>query len=107
MSYGPDIRCEWSAWYNRMPGAGDTDLHVVGRCRLPSGSIKVTLEPGNVGTVPDPSLFALQATVEVPEVGTGDWVEREVPWQGDAGQDVKTVRIQGDLQAEVPVTIAS
>ena len=108
MSYGggPNITCEWSAWYNRMPGTDDPNLHVAGRCQLPSGSIQITLKPGDEGIVDEPDLFVLEATVEVPDVGTDDFVEREVTWEGDAGPDITRVRIQGDLQAEIEVTDA-
>ena len=102
----PNISCEWSAWYNRMPGTSDPCLHVAGRCTLPSGSIQISLEPGNVGVGPEPGLFVLQATVEVPDVGTDDVVEREVSWEGDVGPDIKRVRIQGDLDADIDVTDA-
>jgi hypothetical protein len=104
MSYGgPNISCEWSAWYNRMPGTDDPNLHVSGRCTLPSGSIEIALAPGNEGTVNEPDLFVLEATVKVPDVGTDDVVEREVTWEGDAGPDIKRVRIQGDLEADIEV----
>ncbi len=104
MSYGgPNISCEWSAWYNRMPGSDDPNLHVSGRCELPSGSIRITLEPGNEGIVDEPDLFVLEAKVEVPEVGTDDFVEREVTWEDDVGPDIKRVRVQGDLDANIEV----
>ena len=105
MNETPNIDCEWSAWYNRQPPGDDPDLHVVGRCKLPSGSIQVRLEQGNEGIVDNPKLFVLECSVEVPPVGTDDWVEREVSWQDDVGQDVETVRIQGDLSATVKVDI--
>lgn len=105
MSYDdkPNITCKWDAWYNRQPGADDPNLHVVGRCQLPSGSIQITLEPGNEGIMDEPDLFVLQAKVEVPDVGTDDFVEREVSWEGDAGPDIKRVRVQGDLSADIEV----
>lgn len=105
MSERPNIECEWSAWYNRQPPEPDPCLHVVGHCKLPSGSIEITLEPGDVGVAPDPDLFALECRVEVPDVGTDDFVERDVTWEGDVGPDIKRVRIQGDLSAEVEVEI--
>jgi len=101
----PNIECTWEAWYNRMPGTDDPDLYVLGRCKLPSGSIQITLELGNVGTPPPPDLVALDCTVDVPEVGTSDYTERDVPWQDDVGPDVKRVRIQKDLNAEIEVEI--
>ncbi len=104
MSYGgPNISCEWSAWYNRMPGGDDPNLHVSGRCQMPSSSIQVTLEPGNEGVVDEPDLFVLEVSVTVPDVGTTDFVERDVTWEGDAGPDIKRVRIQGDLEAQMVV----
>lgn len=103
MSDRPQIDCEWSAWYNDQPPRDDQDLHVAGRCQLPSGSIQIQLEPGNEGIVDDPKLFVLQCTVDVPEVGTDDWVEREVSWRGDAGRYIELVRIQGHLSAQIKV----
>jgi hypothetical protein len=94
---------DWEAWYNRMPGAADPDLHVSGKCGLESSSIKVWLEPGNVGVVPEPDLLVLQLRTERPEVGDDMYVEREVTWQDDVGQDIKRVRIQGEAEAEIPV----
>jgi hypothetical protein len=103
MSETRSIECEWSAWYNGQPPRDDPDLHVAGRCGLPSGSIKIRLEPGNEGVVDDPNLFVLQCTAEVPEIGTDDWVDREVSWRGDVGSQIEFVRIQGDLSAKVKV----
>lgn len=105
MSEDPNVECEWSAWYNRQPPREDPNLYVAGRCMLRSGSISVRLKPGNIGIVPDPTLFALECSVDVPNVGTDDWVEREVSWRGDVGQEIEVVRIQGDLNAEVRVDI--
>jgi hypothetical protein len=39
----------------------------------------------------------------VPDVGTDDWVEREVSWRGDVGPGIEVVRIQGDLEATMDV----
>lgn len=104
MSYGgPNISCEWSAWYNRMPGTDDPHLHVSGRCQVPSGSIQIRLEPGNEGVIDEPDLFVLDAIINVPDVGTDDFVEREVTWEGEAGPNIKRVRIQRDLEAEIAV----
>ena len=97
---GGQARCEWSAWYNRMPGTHDEDLHVAGRCELPEGTT-IRLEPGDIGIAPDPGVFALQATIER-NGGYGG----EPSWVGTAGPDIKHVRIQGDVNAEVDVTIA-
>jgi hypothetical protein len=105
MSEYPDIECEWSAWCNRQPPREDPNLHVAGRCMLPSGSIEIRLEPGDEGVVDDPTLFVLQCSVDVPDVGTDDWVEREVSWQDDVGQEIEVVRVQGDLNATVKVDI--
>lgn len=44
------VRCEWSAWYNRMPGRDDPNLYVAGRCGFPSGSMTWTLEPDTRGS---------------------------------------------------------
>lgn len=97
------VRCEWSAWYNRMPGRDDPNLYVAGRCGFPSGSMTWTLEPDNEGMVDDPELVVLRFTVETPEVGTDDFVERDVTWSGDAGPGVKRVQIRGDADVEIEV----
>lgn len=98
------VRCEqWSAWYNRMPGRDDPNLHVAGRCGFPSGSMTWTLEPDNEGIVDDPELAVLRFTVHTPEVGTDDFVERDVTWSGDVGPDVKRVQIRGDADVEIEV----
>jgi hypothetical protein len=107
MSERPNIECKWSAWYNRQPVWDDQDLHVAGTCKLPSGSIKIRVEPGNEGVIDDPKLFVLQCTVDAPGVGTDDWVDREVSWRKDVGQEIERVRIQGDLDATVPVKIVT
>jgi hypothetical protein len=101
-------RCfEWSAWYNRMGGREDPELHVSGTCELHSGSGSAVLEPTNVGVAPEPDLVALRLTIEYPPVGTDDVVEREVSWSEDVGPDVKRVRIVGDAETELEVTIAT
>lgn len=97
---------DWSAWYNRMPGASDPNLHVSGRCTLPSGSIKVELRPGNEGVVDEPDLFVLDLVVDEPDIGDTQVVERELLWDGDVGPDIKRVRIQGEASANLDVTIA-
>lgn len=93
----------WDAWYNRMPGAGDDDLHVAGKCRLESSSIGSRLVPSNEGIIDDPDVFVL--SLEVERLPVGDYMldEREVSSRGDAVQTVKRVRIQGGVSAEVPV----
>lgn len=96
---------DWSAWYNRRPGSDDPDLHVSGTCGLASSSVTVRLEPGNVGTVPEPDLEVLQLGVTKPDTGDDRYVECEVTWQDDVGPDKKRVRINGVLD-EIPVTIA-
>ncbi len=97
------VSCEWSAWYNRMPGRDDPNLYVAGRCGFPSGSMTWTLEPDNEGIVDDPELVVLRFTVETPDVGTDDFVVRDVTWSGDVGPDVKRVQIRGDAHVEIPV----
>jgi hypothetical protein len=96
---------DWSAWYNRRPGADDPYLHVSGICGLASSSIMVRLEPGNVGVVPEPDLCVLQLAAVRPTVGDDRYVEREVTWREDVGPDLKRVRIAGVLD-DIPVTIA-
>lgn len=96
---------DWSAWYNRMPGSEDPDLHVSGTCGLASSSITVRLEPGNEGIVPEPELCALELAVTRPDVGDDRYVECEVTWRHDVGPDKKRVRIN-NLSVEIPVRIA-
>lgn len=93
---------DWSAWYNRMPGADDPDLRVSGTCCLESSNITVQLEPDNEGIVDDPELVALKLVVTKPAILDEHHVEREVAWQGDVGPGIKRVRI--DVVAdEIPV----
>lgn len=94
---------DWEAWYDRMPGANDDDLHVTGKCRLESSSIQVRLEPGNEGIVDEPDLFVLELEVERPPAGDDMVEEREVSWNGDAGQGIKRVRIRGGSSSDIPV----
>jgi hypothetical protein len=97
----------WEAWRNRMPGTHDPDLHVVGSCVFPTSGVRLSLEPGNVGIVPEPDLFVLNLTIE--DLGSGDdrMTEKYVVWSGDLGPDVRRVRIQGDAEAEFTVTEAT
>lgn len=95
---------DWSAWYNRMPGADDPDLHVTGICGLASSSITVRLAPGNVGVVPEPDLYALDLVVTIPEIGDERYLEREVTWAENVGQTIKVVRIN-NVGVEITVQI--
>jgi hypothetical protein len=96
---------DWDAWYNRMPGTNDPELHVSGTCGLPSSQAKASLELGNIGIYPEPGAIALDLTVEEPPVGDTQYVEREVSWSGDLGPDIQTVLIRGDADAQVSVRI--
>lgn len=96
---------DWSAWYNRRPGADDPHLHVSGICGLASSNVMVRLEPGNVGVVPEPGLCVLQLAAVRPPVGDDRYVEREVTWREDVGPDMKRVRING-VSDDIPMTIA-
>jgi hypothetical protein len=94
----------WEAWCNHMPGAGDGDLHVVGTCRLASVSTELSLEPGDPGPNPEPEVFVLQLTAETPEICLDQVDEgRQVEWRGDAGSEIKRVRIIGAADAEIEV----
>jgi hypothetical protein len=93
---------DWSAWYNRMPPNPDPRLHVRGSCQVPEGK-RLTLMPGNVGIVPEPGLFVLEARLDEGGYRAAD----EVTWASDVGEDVQRVRIQGAASAEVEVTIAT
>lgn len=97
---------DWSAWYDRMPGAEDPDLHVSGICLLDSSNIMVQLEPDNEGIVDDPELFVLKLVVTRPAVLDNVYVEREVSWRGDAGPGIKRVRINAVIE-EIPVIDAT
>jgi hypothetical protein len=98
---------KWAAWYNREPGGQyDPNLHVTGECTFPVGGVKLTLEPGNVGVAPQPGLIALELTAEFPDIATQVVESVSVSWEGDVGPDVEHVRIQGDADADIDVTIA-
>lgn len=95
----------WEAWYNRMPGTCDPDLHVVGSRTFETSSIQLVLEPGNIGTAPEPDLFVLKLTVVRPGFGDDRMTEKHAIWIGDAGPGIERVRIVGDADAEFPATI--
>jgi hypothetical protein len=95
---------DWSAWYDRTPGSEDPDLHVSGICGLPTSHTTARLEPGNVGIVPEPDLYALELIVTRPDIDDDRYVEREVCWQGDVGPEIKRVRIN-DPVIMIPVKI--
>jgi len=103
------VECfDWGAWYNRMPGAGDTDLHVVGTCRLASVSTELSLQPGDPGISPEPGVFVLQLTATTPEVCLDQIDEgRQVEWRGDAGEGIERVRIIGAAEASIEVQEAN
>jgi hypothetical protein len=96
---------DWSAWYNRMPGADDPDLHVSGTCGLESSSTMVRLEPGNEGIIDDPELFVLRLVVTTPDIHDDRYVEREVSWHDNVGAGIKRVRVNG-ASVEIRVTSA-
>jgi hypothetical protein len=106
---GPNIECldEWAAWYDRMPGRNDPNLHVTGKIRCFSGSIQLRLEPGNEGVVEQPELFVLELKVDEPTGGTTDVVDKPVDWSDDVGQGIRVVRIQGPCSATIDVIIAN
>lgn len=96
---------DWSAWYNRMPGADDPELHVAGKVECESSSVELRLELDNEGIVDEPDLIALRLTATEPDAGDTQWMVKDVEWRGDVGPDIGRVRIQGDCQAEVSVSI--
>lgn len=98
---------EWDAWYNRMPGTNDEDLHVAGKVGCPSSSIDPRLEPDNEGVVDDPSLFVLKLFAEPPPIGDDMYVEKDVAWADNVGAGIKRVEIRGACQAMIPVREAS
>lgn len=97
---------DWSAWYNRMPGIDDPNLHVAGKCGFRSGSMSAELVLGNEGTIDEPDLIVLELRLDDPPIGDTQYVDREVVWEGDVGPDISRVRIQGATRAEIKVTIA-
>ena len=97
---------DWLAWYNRMPGANDVNLRVVGHVGLPSSNATAALVPGNEGIVDEPDLYVLELVVEVPDIGDTQFVDREVTWADDVGPDIQRVRIQGAADVALDVTIA-
>jgi hypothetical protein len=106
-SPSPVVECkEWRAWYNREPIATDERLHVAGRVRCLSSDIKLTLEPTNEGVVDDPELFVLTFGYSG-ERKTDDIAELDVTWAGDVGDDIKSVEIHGECQAQIDVQILS
>ncbi|HEX5928694.1 MAG TPA: hypothetical protein VFY48_04795 [Solirubrobacterales bacterium] len=95
----------WEAWYNRMPGSHDPNLYVVGTGTVRSSSIQLVLEPGNVGVVPDPTLFVLDLKIVTPEeFGDDRMTEKQAIWRGDVGPGIQQVEVRGDAEATVPVT---
>jgi hypothetical protein len=50
------------------------------------------------------TLIALRLTATEPDAGDTQWTVKDVEWTGDVGP--YRVRIQGECEAEVPVTIA-
>lgn len=95
---------DWDAWYNRMPGSEDRNLHVAGTCECESSSIQLSLKPYNEGIVDEPDLFVLRLEVQRPDVGDTQWVEKQVSWEGPAGGAIKRVRVVGGAD-NIPVRI--
>jgi hypothetical protein len=95
---------EGDAWYNRMPGTDDGDLHVAGTCALASVSTELSLEPGDPGLSPEPGVFVLQLTATTPDACLDQVDEaRQVEWKGDPGEEIKRVRIIGAAEAQLEV----
>lgn len=99
---------DWSAWYNRMPGADDPNLHVTGVCELTSGSQSAKLELRPDGIVDEPGVVTFQLTIETAEFGDDRMSDYTVTWEGDVGSDINSVRIRipDENPASVEVTIA-
>jgi hypothetical protein len=102
------ITRDWSAWYNRMPGIHDPNLHVTGVCELTSGSQSARLDPRPAGYVDEPGVVTFALIVETPELGDDRMKEVTVTWVGDVGSDINTVRIRtpDENVVSVDVTIA-
>lgn len=92
------------AWYNRMPGTDDSDLHVAGTCWLSSVSTELSLAPGDPGYKAEPGVFNLQLTADTPEICLDQIDEgRQVEWKGDPGEEIKQVRIIGATEVLLDV----
>lgn len=101
------VECrDWDAWYNKMPGADDTKLHVVGIVACPSSSMHPELVMGDQGINPTPGHLLLTLQADEPPVGDTQVVDREVPWAEDVGADISSVQIVGACQATIEVRIA-
>ena len=99
---------DWSAWYNRMPGAEDPNLYVSGVCVLASRSQTAELEFRPDGIVDEPDVLTLALVITGPEIGDAAIKECTVTWKDDVGPDIKTVRIRvpdaGVVSIDVVVT---
>lgn len=97
---------DWEAWYNEMPGGDDSRLHVSGTCRCESSSIELELVPGNEGIVDQPELVVLELRSRRPDFGDDLVSDKPVTWEGEVGKAITRVRIQGEAEASIDVTIA-
>lgn len=95
------VECfDWDAWYNRMPGREDKDLHVAGTCRLPSSQVVVSLDLDRI----DSETAVLRLTATAPgAVGDTRVVEVQVSWRMDVGPDIERVQIIGAAEALLDV----
>ena len=96
---------DWSAWYNRMPGSEDRDIHVAGTVDLPSSAAEARLEPRVSKESDPPGLQIFALIVEMPAIGDTSIATREVTWVGDVGQDITQVKIRQDNGDEVAVDV--
>jgi hypothetical protein len=86
----------WEAWYNRMPGFDDPDLHVAGTVELASGGHTARLELRPDGIVDEPGVVTFQLVIDTSGVGDTRITERQVSWSGYVGPDIEEVRIRTD-----------
>lgn len=96
---------DWAAWYNRMPGTTDPDLHVSGTCSI-GGSTMLFLRPGNEGIVDEPDLFVLELVIHANGPEGNSRADRVISWHGDVGSNITRVRINGADVPELAVTEA-
>jgi hypothetical protein len=101
-----ELPVEWlrgEAWYNRMPGRNDENLHAAGTCRVRSSSAQLELEPGNSGIFPEPGVVVLSLKAAASDVGDDQMDEKDVSWAEDVGPDAKWVRIIGAVSVSLKV----
>jgi hypothetical protein len=96
---------DWSAWYNKMPGADDRNIHVAGTCVLPSSAATARLEPRVSAETDHPGLQMFTLIVEMPAIGDTSIAARQVTWDGDVGADITHVKIFVERGDDVDIDV--